>query len=243
MAPTHICSLGVNDKTLAEFVLALHEESKTLPEFKQKLKDVGAGFPDSFVENMDRLILNMHPKHKKRSNGSSNVKGKDTDVPTLSENDKKARMFPGLALPDQEWKPTAAIDGKDATAKEVDDLMSQLENVGTRRPRVRPSAGDFLEDPGERSPKRRRPNSSSPPRFSGRHRSQSPPRGRNENDNSLRGRRDYGRPRLDDKPVLYKIYDGRVSSIKDFGAFISLEGISGRAEGTISSLPTPRREN
>lgn len=234
-----LSTLGVNDKTLAEFVIALHEDSKTLPEFKQKLKDVGAGFPDSFVENMDRLILNMHPKHKKRSNASSKAKGKDVDMPEISEKDKKARMFPGLTLPDQEWKPSTEFEGKDATVQEVDDLMSQLENVGNRRGRPRPSAGDFMEDPGERSPKRHRPNSPSPPRVADRRRSPSPPRLRNDNDDSRRGRRDYGsgngRPRLDDKPVLYKIYNGRVSSIKDFGAFISIEGIAGRAEGKILS--------
>ena len=50
---------GIKDKTLAEFVISLHEESKSLPDFKQKLKDTGADFPESFVENIDRLILNM----------------------------------------------------------------------------------------------------------------------------------------------------------------------------------------
>ena len=53
---------GINDKTLAEFIIALHDDSKTLPEFKQKLKETGADFPDSFVENIDRLVLSMHPK-------------------------------------------------------------------------------------------------------------------------------------------------------------------------------------
>lgn len=147
-------------------------------------------------------------------------------------------MFPGLALPDQEWKPTTDFDksaaGQDATAKEVNDLMSQLEGVGSRRTRNRPSAGDFMEDSGERSPKRRRPNSRSPPRQADRRRSPSPPRVRNGYNDGPRGRRDNGnsRPRLDDKPVLYKIYNGKVSSIKDFGAFISLEGLAGRFEGT-----------
>ena len=50
---THPFPVGVDGKTFAEFVIALHDESKTLPEFKQKLKDAGADFPDSFVENMD----------------------------------------------------------------------------------------------------------------------------------------------------------------------------------------------
>ena len=48
---------GINDKTLAEFVISLHDEAKSVQEFKQRLKDTGADFPDSFVENMDRLIL------------------------------------------------------------------------------------------------------------------------------------------------------------------------------------------
>lgn len=36
---------------------------------------------------------------------------------------------------------------------------------------------------------------------------------------------------LDEKPVLYKIYNGKVTNIKDFGAFIGLEGVKGRVEG------------
>ena len=44
---------GINDKTLAEFIIALHDDSKTLPDFKRKLKDTGADFPESFIENID----------------------------------------------------------------------------------------------------------------------------------------------------------------------------------------------
>lgn len=185
---------------------------------------------------MDRLILNMHPKHKKKSNGSSKTNSSKEGTGEISEKDKKARMFPGLALPDQGWKPTTEFDGKDATVKEVDDLMSQLENVGNRRSRTRPTAGDFMEVSSERSPKRRRHNSPSPPpRYSDRRRSPSPPRARNAYDHADRGRKDSAssRSRPDEKPVLYKIYNGKVSSIKDFGAFIQLEGLTGRVEGVL----------
>src|SRR6202035_4927065 len=91
---------GVNDKTLAEFVINLHEQSKTLPEFKKKLDDVGASFPDSFIENMDRLILNMHPIHKKKPATST------ANANSLTEEDKKKRLFPGLAKTDQDWPPS-----------------------------------------------------------------------------------------------------------------------------------------
>ncbi|KAF9515899.1 hypothetical protein BS47DRAFT_728494 [Hydnum rufescens UP504] len=181
---------GVNDKTLAEFVIALHDQSKTLAEFKQKLHDVGADFPDSFVENMDRLILMQHPKHKKRTAAKKSkkpVKEDDSTDNVLSEKERKGRMFPALAVPDTEWKSSDQFDDgkKDATAKEAEDLMAQLANVGNRRDRARPSAGDFL--PEERSPKRRRRDSPSPPRRSSRYRSPSPHRGRNGYGDDSRG--------------------------------------------------------
>eukprot|EP01105_Mastigella_eilhardi_P000181 TRINITY_DN101_c0_g3_i1.p1 TRINITY_DN101_c0_g3~~TRINITY_DN101_c0_g3_i1.p1 ORF type:complete len:1235 (-),score=354.36 TRINITY_DN101_c0_g3_i1:95-3310(-) len=38
---------------------------------------------------------------------------------------------------------------------------------------------------------------------------------------------------LDDEPVEGKIYDGRVSNVMDFGAFVALEGVKGRREGLV----------
>ena len=203
---------GLNDKTLAEFVISLHDQSKTLAEFKGKLQEVGANFPESFIENVDRLILTLHPKHKKKPAGTANAA---VDGPVLDELDKKKRMFPGLALKDQEWEPTAP---KDAIMKEVDDMMSQLEGAAKRaRPRT-------PED--ERSPKRPRRSRSRSPPPPPRRRSPSPP-GRDWRDDPGRGR-----ARLDERPILYKIYNGRVSGLKEFGAFVQLEGVMGRVEGT-----------
>ena len=79
---------GLNDQTLAEFVIDLHDKSKTLADFKAQLKEVGADFPESFIENMDRLILTLHPKHNKenpaKANGKAMANGKDV----LAEKDK-----------------------------------------------------------------------------------------------------------------------------------------------------------
>ena len=36
---------------------------------------------------------------------------------------------------------------------------------------------------------------------------------------------------MDERPVLYKIYNGRVNGLKEFGAFVQLEGVAGRVEG------------
>ncbi|OBZ79648.1 hypothetical protein A0H81_01367 [Grifola frondosa] len=127
---------GISDKTLAEFVISIHDDSKTLPEFKQKLKDVGANFPESFVENVDRLILNMHPKHKKRPaiDGKENA----SESGGLDDTEKKKRMFPGLALKDQEWQPSVT---KDVLMKEVEVMMSQFEGVA-KKTRPRPTEDD-----------------------------------------------------------------------------------------------------
>ncbi len=224
--------VGINDKTLAEFVIVLHGRSKTLDDFKAKLKENGADFPNSFVENLDRLILALHPKYKKKTKTNARSKIKKSDDSTLK--DHRVRMFPGLALPDQEWKPSpldekneAATD-KDATEKEVDGLMSQLEGVAKKS---RPRATDMMEIEDGPATKRRRTDSSPP-----RRRSRSPQRDLDGPRDHNRGRDNWDRERriqrLDERPILYKIYDGKVSGLRDFGAFVTLEGVRGRVEGT-----------
>ena len=207
---------GLNDKTLAEFVIDLHDKAKTLADFKAQLKDVGADFPESFIENIDRLILTLHPKHKKKVSPKANGKAKANGEDVLVEKDKQKRLFPGLALADQDWQPTI---GKDVLMKEVDDMMAQFES--SAKTRTKP-------DRDVSPPSKRRRTSMSPPR----RRSASPPRGRGHD----RGRNGRGRAQLDERPVLFKIYEGRVQGLKEFGAFIQLEGIAGRVEGTFLML-------
>ena len=103
--------------------------------------------------------------------------------------------------------------------KEVDDMMAQFESSMKIGPRL---------DQDGSPPSKRRGTSRSPSR---RH-SASPPRGRGYG----RGGRGRGRVQLDERPVLYKIYDGRVQGLKKFGAFVQLEGIAGRVEGTFLLL-------
>ncbi|KAG8959008.1 DEAH-box ATP-dependent RNA helicase prp22 [Tulasnella sp. 419] len=222
--------LNLDDKTVAEFVIDIHTKSKTKDDFKANLMENGADFPGSFIDTLDRLILNLHPKYKKKAKAKGKKKGQEDGE--LMEKDKKARMFPGLSLPDQEWQPTLPKDGaNDAASREVDALMSQLE-AGAKK--TRPAASDFIQD----EPAAKRPRRSDSPPGPPRRRSPSPPRYNNgRGDRDGRGRRDdrngYNRQPLDERPVLYKIYNGKVSSLKDFGAFVSLEGVAGRVEGLV----------
>ena len=57
--------LGINDRVLAEFVIALQEQSPTCKAFQAKLEESGAEFSDGFAESLWRLITTLHPKHKK----------------------------------------------------------------------------------------------------------------------------------------------------------------------------------
>lgn len=202
--------IGLNEKSAAEFLIHLHDESdQSLVAFKAKVNDTGLVFPDSFLENVDRLILSMHPKYKKRHAKSTNEKAEPVD--SLSEIDRKRRLFPGLAVKDEDVPPVS----DDVFLKELGDLVSGR--------KTRPHPTD------EPAPKRQR-RSPSPVR-----RRSLSPRGRNDrwgNKNS------GGRP-MDNKPVLFKIYGGKVTGLKDFGAFVTLEGVSGRVEGTPTILIIP----
>lgn len=213
--------LGIDDTVLAKFLISVHEKSKSLDSFKKRLAKKEANFPDAFVENIDRLILTLHPKYKKENKKVVQVvEGQDGKVVV----DKQKRMFPGLALADQAWEPSVGKqqeDGKDnAVLKEVNDMMAEFE-ASSKKQRTRPSEAQ------EPAPKRQR-------------RSPSPPR---RNDYS-RGRGGYddrgpgrgGRAQVDQQPVVFKIYDGRVTGLKEFGAFVQLEGVAGRAEGIFSSI-------
>src|SRR2546427_4906872 len=65
--------LGISDKTLAEFVIDQRSKCSSLSEFKKKMETLGADFPQSLIESIDRLVLTMHPKHKGK-------KSKDSDT-------------------------------------------------------------------------------------------------------------------------------------------------------------------
>ena len=273
------------DSTLAEFLIHIHGESKDYASFKQKCAEVGADFPDSFLQAVDRLILSMHPKYKIKATASSKAgaadakgKGKQAaDEVVVDENkQKQMRLFPGLAVPDSDWIPSFTPDDpatvkerqmrmgqpvdvagvvaeEDATDMGVDDMMAQLEGVRKKR-----SALDEDERAGDKRQRHRSPDYEMQRRggdgrdngYGDRGRSGGPGGGGGGRGNGYgdRDRGGYGGgrdgrdprmggagpARMDEKPVLYKIYRGKVSNIKDFGAFVTLEGVMGRVEGEFS---------
>jgi len=189
----------------------------------------------------------MHPKYKRKA-AKAKAKAAKSNPSAAASNDIKdmqARKFPGLSVPDRDWSSAekyvedrAQVEPEDKLPASIsmDDTMAELAAVAARR--GRPSAEDYLAE--EPSAKRRRngevdqryPPQASSRESDGRHRDG--PRDNGYGDRPRdEGYGSRGRPRpiFDDRPVLYKIYDGIVQNIRDFGAFVSLEGIQGRAEG------------
>lgn len=40
-------------------------------------------------------------------------------------------------------------------------------------------------------------------------------------------------PEIDDAPIIFKVYDGTVTGVKDFGAFVNIHGVKGRVDGLV----------
>jgi ATP-dependent RNA helicase DHX8/PRP22 len=223
------------------------------------------------VKNLDRLIVTMHPKYKRKAAKAKAAAAKANGVKIEDDEVKQfhARKFPGLSLPDQGWQPEdkflATREGKDVDDKlpasiSVDETMAELAAVAARR--NRPAAEDFLD--GEPSLKRQRYDAGS---SNGHSREGGGERDTRRDDGyaskregfTLRedghgGQNGYGRDsgyggrvgngyggdrgrpglNLDERPVLYKIYNGAVLNIREFGAFVLLEGVQGRVEGGYS---------
>lgn len=221
----------------------LHEQSKTLDIFQTKLNEIGADFPEWFVKNLDRTIVAMHPKYKRKAAKAKAAKAKANgtglDGESAGEKDLRSRKFPGLSMPDQEWKPVEAYlndkttqepaDAKLPDSISMDNTMAELAAVAARR--NRPAAEDFLggEPPAKRS--RNGGDGPEPDRgYAGMRDRRNGDRGHDSRaDDIPRGR--PGANVLDERPVLYKIYPATVSNVRDFGAFAGLEGIKGRVEG------------
>lgn len=262
--------LGVNDKTLAEFVIDQHLSCGSFTEFKKTLEDMGAEFPQSLMESIDRLVLTMHPKYKSKKTETAGESAGDDDMDMLGALEKKARVFKGLAVPDKtpswEEEEQNAVDEGDAKVDAMDDTFAMLEGL----------AGKAHEDKGRPTRDERKRRSRSPDyddydrgrsrhnKYRSRSRSRSVHRSRRDDVDEFgrslgkyssrdekyrnghgerRRKRDryedddnFRRPppvELDDQPILYKIYEGRVTGVKDFGAFVNLQGVKGKVDGLV----------
>ncbi|CAO1638269.1 unnamed protein product [Parajaminaea phylloscopi] len=237
---------SISDRTLAEFVLSLHLQSPTYDAFKAKLAEVGAGaddgFTDSLVQSIDRVIRRGHPKYKTSSLPSTaevaTHKGVGTSKDAIFDEEKKARQrqFPGLSIPDTALETDEAR--RQAARQELDAKRQKgdANDVARSRNAVEAGVDDFMKTLESMEQSHRKRTRDSPP--SQRERSRGSIYGESSDyDRARPGRDSRGIPNggraMDDKPVIYKIYDGKVTNMKDFGAFVALEGVQGKWEGMV----------
>ncbi|KAL3426041.1 ATP-dependent RNA helicase DHX8 [Phlyctema vagabunda] len=240
--------LGISDKTLAEFVIAQHSQCSSLEEFQTKLEAMGADFPQSLIESVDRLVLTMHPKFK-------GGKGRQPEQATNGrKSEEKTKLFKGLALPDKEipWQDGETTDNGDG-ADAMDDTLALLENLGDKaraekgsrssRKRSRSPEAEHLERGRSRKDKYRSRSRSRDATKSRRKAAYDEQdeygRSRNGHKSSRRRRDDDDQfkrppvPEIDDSAVLMKVYDGHVTGVKDFGAFVNIHGVRGKVDGLV----------
>ncbi|KAJ3061758.1 DEAH-box ATP-dependent RNA helicase prp22, partial [Podochytrium sp. JEL0797] len=266
---------GLSDKTLAEFIVALHAKSSSFEVFSSKLAAAGAEFPAAFVSTLDRIVLSMRPSDwalwglkdaKKKKKGktaqaaaaSSAVAAQPWEDPEEATRRRiNAAKFPGLAKGDDRARVQKMVD--EEAAKEAakaalahpaqeDNAIADLDALMLKRRRLMDEEEDSSSHSHSDSRRDDRSAKDDFGRDSRGDRDIRGDRGRDDRgrddrrDDRRGGARDDTRHRasthsssytIDDAPVLYKIYNGKISNIRDFGCFVSLDGIRGRVEGMV----------
>lgn len=124
--------VGISDKGLAEFIMALYREATgDLGRFQSLLDENGAEFPASFCQSLHRMIAHLLQGFK---DASMNYKPAAEDGATDGD---KTLQFPGLALPNMERKDLDSlveIDQKEDSLKrqELHSTLDELERLRTK---------------------------------------------------------------------------------------------------------------
>ncbi|XP_074140946.1 ATP-dependent RNA helicase DHX8-like [Sminthopsis crassicaudata] len=242
--------LGINDKDLAEFVISLAEKNTTFDTFKASLTKNGAEFTDSLISNLLRLIQTMRPPAKPSAN-------KDPVIKPKTEKEKLKDLFPALCQPDNPairtmldeddvkvavdvlkelnaLKPSAA-----AQKQRGSEHCDRAKKKKRSRSRSRDRDHKWRHQSRSRSSRSRTQNrNKGKSRYRSKSRSQSPVKdckdcdkyGEKSNDRWQDKHMD--RP-LPEEPSIGEIYNGRVTSIMQFGCFVQLEGLRKRWEGLV----------
>ncbi|XP_059180160.1 ATP-dependent RNA helicase DHX8-like [Centropristis striata] len=233
--------LGISEKDLAEFIINLADKHPTLEGFKAALCENGADFTDTLIGNLLRLI------HTMRSAPSTSSGHQSQDKPR-SQKDKLKDKYPALCKPDDPvWVVPPRHAEKDdeqvaaAAMKELEMLMPNFCGTSSdKRSDGNPNRDTDrqLTHQQSRSPDR----AASPPRKRKRPSrwSDHPPSPHRDEESNKKEDRDAERCRdrlVDrpppDEPVVGDVYNGKISSIMQFGCFVQLEGLRKRWEGLV----------
>ncbi|KAK3047041.1 DEAH-box ATP-dependent RNA helicase prp22 [Extremus antarcticus] len=253
--------MGVSDKTIAEFVIAEHAHCSDVKAFQAKLAEFD--FPGSLAESIDRLIKSLHPKYRKNGGVGKDLDDEDGKVkkfkglsipdkepPAVAEDgdegeDGDGELDDTFALlesmagpPKTAGKKVEATNGRKRSMspqRDGDDRYSKKHRRSRSRSRSR-SPGR-KERGGRRGRKDRNDEYIFEDEF-GRNRPHRPSDRHERDGKSERKSRKHAFDRppeveIDDAPVQFKIYRGRVTGVKDFGVFVNLRDVKGKVDGLV----------
>ena len=234
--------LGFSDKTLAEYIIHLGSQHKNNHKsFHKALYDNGAEFPESFTENLLRIIMRL-------TGQAAVVKAKEASVVPIAPRSAADVKYPGLARPNSNPIPL-----EDMATEQIVSLIDRGKDDNYGRDERDRGQNDDRNGKRDRDDNRGRNDNRDTNKYGRDERD----RGRNDDRNGERDRDDNrgrndnrdmngGRDRNDrednrsakrpkaapTEPELYGIYDGKVSNILDFGCFVELDHFN-RKEGLV----------
>ncbi|KAG8446897.1 hypothetical protein GDO86_014375 [Hymenochirus boettgeri] len=219
--------LGINDKDLAEFVIDIAEKANTFDTFKSALLKNGAEFTDSLVNNLLRLIQTMRPP-------SIPSTSKDTLIKPKSEKEKLKELFPALCRPNNPDIRTM-LDPEDV--KVAKDALEELEALMQKEGKKKHSEKKRSRSRSKERERKHKYSSSSRDSRKSRHRnrsrSRSPIKEHHSEKTSGRWKEKHVDKPPPEEPSVGDIYNGKVTSIMQFGCFVQLEGLRKRWEGLV----------
>uniref|UniRef100_A0A8C3GCH8 ATP-dependent RNA helicase DHX8 n=1 Tax=Cyclopterus lumpus TaxID=8103 RepID=A0A8C3GCH8_CYCLU len=243
--------LGISDKDLAEFVIDLAEKQPSFDGFKELLLKNGAEFTDSLVGNLLRLIQTMRPPSM-----SSTIKASEAVVKPKTEKDKMKELFPALCRADEPPPKVRGICLLPIMQRTIRDLSEKSRRHSRSRSRSRERDRNRSRDRdrdrnGDRD-RNKRHRSRSPSRDQDRHRdgdrerskrrdkssrwserSPSPKKDQEQDKDSDRWKDKHVDRPPPEEPSVGDIYNGKITSIMQFGCFVQLEGLRKRWEGLV----------
>jgi len=197
-------NLNINDITVAEFLVDLASQHNSAESFYNALADQHALLPKPFLFKLYTTIQQM-----RNTPNPSTTKASPSNPPTSSpkQSQREEKRYSSSRSEREEERESNRDRGSRNREYEGDRRRDRDRDYDHRDRRRDRDRDDDYRERGER-------------------------RGYDRRDD----RREYdrsSRPQLDDNPVLYKIYDGSITSIMDFGCFVRLDGVRGRAEGLV----------
>jgi len=202
---------GIEDKTLAEFVIELGESSSSVDQFESELKENGAEASRAFAERLYELIKKMGGKPGAGA-GKVSTKGAAPAVSGVKrELNEKEKKFSGLCIPDNSARDELRIDAREA---------GELSKTAKRLLEGEKDDKEIREEEKEASKRARE--SGAPKRR--------PERSRSRSEGKKKGKRN---PDLDKAAPMevFRIYKAKVSRVMEYGVFISLDTAEGPKEG------------